>query len=475
MKKILSLTLILAILLTMSGCTNLVGKKSPLDPNTPVTIVVWHYYNGHIKEQFDKLVNEFNETIGIEQGIVVDAQSVGDVQMLAEKVFGAANKTIGSQPLPDIFAAYPDNAFRVHQISPLVDLSSYFSKEELSVYLPAFLEDSSFQGDEALRVLPIAKSTENLFINNTYWKPFAEKNNLSSDHLSTWEDVYQTAKLYYEQTGKSFLGIDGNANFILMSIMQTGSDPYVIKNGQNTFNLNPDTAKKIWDYFYIPYLHGYYVKTGRFSSDDAKTGTTIAYTGSTAGAAYFPKEIVHDDGKLEPIDALVLPYPSFKGDQPAAISQGAGMCINSTDTAHEYASAEFLKWFTSPKQNVNFAVSTGYFPVTKESINSEVLLSALTSLKGSSPVLEQTLNASLTMFDTYTLYNNKGFNGSYDMRVLLETQLKGKIDQDLIRLKKGIENGQSRSSLLEELTSDAAFQSWYDDLMQQSGAITSQN
>lgn len=468
MKKLLSLILILSLLVSLTACTGLAGKKNPLDPEKPVTIVVWHYYNGHIKEQFDSLVNEFNETIGIEKGIVVDAQSVGDVQKLAESVFNAANKTLGAQPMPDIFAAYPDNAFRVHQLSPLVDLRDYFSKEDLSKYLPAFLEDSSFEENDALYVLPIAKSTENLYINNTYWKVFAEKNKLNDSVLNTWEGVYNTAKLYHEQTGKSFLGIDGNANFILTSILQNGSEPYTTENGQTTFNLNPETAKKIWNYFYKPYLQGYYVKTGRFSSDDSKTGTTIAYTGSTAGAAYFPKEIVHSDGKLETIDALVLPYPYFEGGKPAAISQGAGMCISSTDLAHEYASAEFLKWFTASKQNLTFAVSTGYFPVSEEALNSDVLKGALTSLESNSPVLEKTMNASLYMFNHYTLYNNKAFSGSYDMRVLLENHLKNKVDLDLMTLKQETDAGRDRDAVLESLISDESFQIWYQDLSKQS-------
>lgn len=468
MKKLISLILILSLLAGLTGCSSFVGNKSPLDPNAPVTIVVWHYYNGHIKEQFDKLVNQFNETVGIEKGIVVDAQSVGDVQKLAESVFNAANKTLGSQPMPDIFAAYPDNAFRVHQITPLVDLSTYFSKDDLAKYFPAFLEDSSFVSSDALYVLPIAKSTENLFMNQTYWTTFAKKNNLDNSVLSTWEGVYDTAKLYYKQTGKSFLGIDGNANFMLASIVQNGFEPYTTKDGQTAFNLNPEIAKKIWDFYYKPYLLGYYVKTGRFSSDDSKTGTTIAYTGSTAGAAYFPKEIVHSDGRLEAIEALVLPYPSFKGDQPAAISQGAGMCISATDPAHEYASAEFLKWFTAPQQNVTFAVSTGYFPVTKEALQPEVLTTALSSLENTNPVLEQTMNASLHMFNNYKLYNNKAFSGSYDMRVLLESHLKGKIDQDLLTLKEAAATGKDQSQLKEAMLSEDAFEIWYQDLLQQS-------
>lgn len=473
MKKCLSIVLILALLFSLTGCSLPFAKKDPLDPSKPVTIVVWHYYNGHIKEKFDSLVNQFNETVGVERGIVVDAQSIGDVQKLADTVFESANKTIGSSPMPDIFAAYPDNAYRVHQITPLVDLNTYFSKEDTDLFYPGFLADAKFPEDDALRIIPVAKSTENLFVNNTVWEPFAKANQLKNEDLSTWEGLYQVAKFYHEKTGKSFLGIDGNANFMLMSSLQLGINPYDYKNGKTDFTMTKEVAHHIWDYFYKPYIEGYYVKTGRFSSDDAKTGTVLAYTGSTAGAAYFPKEIVHENSSSTAIDALVMPYPYFSKGKPYAISQGAGMCITVSDTPHEYASSVFLKWFTAPEQNLNFAVSTGYFPVSNDAIKPEVIKPALESLNLNSPVIEKTMNATLKMFSEYTLYNNSGFNGSFDMRVLLERHLKEKVDQDLLLLKDRIAKGDNKAEVVSSLISEASFEAWYSDLLSQSKDILS--
>ncbi|MEI3139617.1 MAG: hypothetical protein V8T31_08890 [Lachnospiraceae bacterium] len=31
-----------------------------LDPENPVTLTIWHYYNGAYQAAFDKLVEEFN-------------------------------------------------------------------------------------------------------------------------------------------------------------------------------------------------------------------------------------------------------------------------------------------------------------------------------------------------------------------------------------------------------------------------------
>ena len=94
-----------------------------------------------IKEKFDEIVSEFNETVGMEKGIVVDAQSQGDVDQLATSVQNSVNQAIGSSPMPDLFAAYPDTALTVHKIKGLVNLEQYFTQEELNEYRKEFLEE----------------------------------------------------------------------------------------------------------------------------------------------------------------------------------------------------------------------------------------------------------------------------------------------------------------------------------------------
>ncbi len=143
----------------------------------------------------------------MDMGIVVDAQSQGDVNQLAMAVYESANATIGAPPMPDIFAAYPDNAIRIHDVADLVPLETYFSQEELGMFREEFLEEGRFLADEKLYILPIAKSSENLYVNKTYWEQFAKDNNLQQDELATWEGLLRVAKLYYEKPAKVFLAL----------------------------------------------------------------------------------------------------------------------------------------------------------------------------------------------------------------------------------------------------------------------------
>ena len=64
-----------ALLMTASlaGCGEQGVKKYDklLDKDSPVVITIWHYYNGVQQTQFDEMVNEFNSTVGIDDGIIV--------------------------------------------------------------------------------------------------------------------------------------------------------------------------------------------------------------------------------------------------------------------------------------------------------------------------------------------------------------------------------------------------------------------
>ncbi len=462
---------LLILIMNISGCGLDQVDNGVLDPTKPVTIIVWHYYNGHIKDKFDSLVAEFNETVGVEKGIVVDAKSLGDVQQLADAVFDAANKTIGSQPLPDIFMTYADNAIRVNQVAELVNLEELFTEEELGRYRGEFLEEGRFGKDQKLRIVPIAKSTENLFVNKTFWNDFAKTADVDVEQLRTWEGLLDVAQLYYQQTGKAFLGIDANANYMLVASRQLGNEMYIYEGDRAKFNLTEEVARKIWQYYYVPYIKGYYQKIGRFSSDDAKTGSVLAYTGSTSGASYFPIEVTVHQNEIYQIEPMTLPYPYFKAGNLSAIQQGAGMCITRSDKAHELAASIFLKWLTEPEQNIEFAVSTGYFPVMNEALDKELLEEQIKKSDVSNKVINSMIKSAMSMFDTYTLYSSKPFEGSYDMRVLLENHLFNKVQRDLEVLEKRVLEGEDREAVIDTLTSESQFNQWHQQILKEASLI----
>ena len=62
---------LLTVLVLFSGCSNKKENTNEikLDPNNPVSLTIWHYYNGAQQAAFDELLQEFNATIGKQKGI----------------------------------------------------------------------------------------------------------------------------------------------------------------------------------------------------------------------------------------------------------------------------------------------------------------------------------------------------------------------------------------------------------------------
>lgn len=469
-----SLIFMLIMVSVITGCESVNGNMNPLDPDDPVTVTIWHYYNGHIMDNFDGLISEFNETEGMEKGIVVDAKSLGDVGRLADAVYASASSAIGSEEMPDIFAAYPDNAIRVHKLTGLVDMESYFSEDEITEYRNEFLREGMFLNEKNHYIIPVAKSSENLFVNKNNWQNFALEHGYSDENLRTWEGIIEVAEEYKQETGGGFLGIDAVANYMLVSCMQLGTEMFTYNDdGSANFNFDRDIARRIWDNYYVPYLKGYFIKTGRFSSDDAKTGKVLAYTGSTAGAAYFPTEVTFSQGNVLEIEPLVLPYPHFRDGIPVAMQQGAGMCITKSDYEHEYASAEFLKWFTSRDNNLRFAVSTGYFPVKNEVLNESSMLSTISSADTTNAAIKASITATNFMLSDYSLYSSIPFDGSFEIRNLLETSLNEKLSSDLEVIEIKVSEGIDRSTIVTGYCSQEEFEKWYENITKEAEAILS--
>lgn len=152
-----------AFTLTLAGCKD----KSPLDPGDPVSLTVWHYYNGSQQAAFDILVENFNDTAGREKGIYVQSYSQGSVSDLEAAVRDSINGKVGAADMPDIFSSYADTAYEVEQAGALANLSDYLDEEELGRYVDSYIEEGCIASDGTLRIFPTAKSTEIMMINKT--------------------------------------------------------------------------------------------------------------------------------------------------------------------------------------------------------------------------------------------------------------------------------------------------------------------
>lgn len=394
MKKFHSLLLALLMLisLTLSGCSS---DKSPLNKKNPTTISIWHNYGGEMQTAMTMLIDTFNATVGKEKGIIVRVDAVSSSSELTKNLEMILDETPGAPELPNIAISYPKTAIKFAEKNLLADLTTYFTKDKINLYVDEFIEEGKI-GD-ALYVFPVAKSTEVLFVNQTLFDRFSAATGVKIENLSTFEGICEVSVRYAQWCGKTFFTADSWFNLFSVAGQQMGDS--FIKDGK--LQTNSNTYKRLYSLLCDGVEKGGIRIYDGYSSDLSKTGEIVCSLGSTAGILYYGDSITYPDNTTEKVEYTILPYPTAEGGEKIAIQRGNGMMVKKATKAEEYACAVFLEWLTQPEQNMQFISNTGYLPVTKEAYNS-IVFGKMPEVKN--PNIAKLLAVAVEMHRDYKFY-----------------------------------------------------------------------
>lgn len=463
----------LAAAMLLSACGQ--GAKEPAAAE-PVRITVWHYYNGAQLQTFDALVEEFNATAGKDKGIVVESSSRGTVNDLALSVMSAANGEAGAEEIPNIFAAYSDTAYALDQLGYVAQLNEYMTEAELSAYVDSYIEEGRLSGED-LKIFPVAKSVEIMVLNKTDWAPFAAATGASYEDLATIEGVTAAAEAYYNWTdaqtpepndGKALFGRDAMANYFFSGSMQLGTELFQVTDGKVSLDFDQDVLRALWDNYYVPFVKGYFNASGRFRSDDLKTGNVLACVCSSSGATYLPDSVSISDSEEHPIELAILPCPQFQGGAAYAIQQGAGMVVTTRSDEEIAASVEFLKWFTEDGRNIRFSVGSGYLPVTDTASDMAAINASGLAV---TDVMEKVLTVSVDTVIGNRLYTPPAFTAGAEARSVLEYAMSDAAVRDRAAVVERLAAGEGLEEAAADFTSDEWFETWYAGVLSQLEAL----
>ena len=452
------------------GCAGCGGSAGPEVPAKVTDIMVWTYYNGDQLESFTSLVDQFNETVGAQKGIKVSTESQGSVNDLETSVMDSAEGKVGAAAVPNIFSAYADTAYALDRMGMVVDLAPYLTEEEKAQFVEGYLSEGDFGEDDSIKIFPVAKSTELLFLNDTDWQAFADATDVRYEDLATMEGLTAAAEKYYNWTdaqtaapddGKALFGRDAMANYMLVGAQQLGDTIFAVKDGRMTVNFERDVARRLWDNYYVPFVRGWFAATGRFRSDDIKTGNVLAYVGSCSSATFFPTKVTNDANQSHEISLKTLPAPQFEGGEAVAVQQGAGMVVTAAKEEEVEASVEFLKWFVRAENNIAFSVGSGYLPVTRKANDMQEILASGLTLDDN---MQQTLAVAVDTVNGNRLYTPHAFAGSNSARKVLEYGLSDLAAADRETVVQRIAEGRSAAEAEAEFLTDEYFEAWYQDI-----------
>ncbi len=444
MKKLLYLFLIeLMLCLVLAGCSG----KTMLDPDDPVTLTIWHVYGSQTSSPMNDMIDEFNRTSGKDMGIFVKVEMVTDSDEIDNVLAANLNEEPGAYELPDLFVAYPRIVEKFGD-DALLDFSVHFSKEELSAYRSDFLAEGYF--GEKLFMLPIAKSSELIFVNKTIFDRFSTDTGITADCFNHVETLMAACNAYYDWSqGQTMFQIDDFYHYFLANM--TGLNSEFVIDGK--INFDSDAFERVFTPIAEAAIYGSLCVGDGYASDRWKTGEIIGSAGSTAGILYMRDYVTYYDNTTEDIETLVLPYPCLEGSKATVVQRGGGLfAVKNEDERKNQAAVIFAKWLTEKEHNIAFVTNAGYLPVTNQALQS--LFTNISSVENEkyrmlySAVNEQYENG-------YQFCFLPIFDGALDMQKNFEKLIKSTLSNAHQEYIRRIQNGENRDTVMEELTASA--------------------
>lgn len=364
MKKTFSLLLMLSLLLcSLVACGS---NDTLLDPDDPVTLTMWHTYGEQAESPMNQQIEEFNQTVGKEKGIVINVTNTSSATYIGQKLLDAQANKAGALDMPDLFFCHASNA-RDLGVANLLDWKDVFSENELNAYVRDFIDDG--MTDDALSVLPVSKSTHLLFVAGGVFDSFAAETGVSYDDLSTWDGFFEVAEKYYVWSGGSpFAAIDYLTRCVELNAISKGAADFYTENGwyDTTNQILMDSFRQ----FASSIAKGHIVVSDLYANTQMMTGQVIAGIGSSASILYYNDRITYPDNTSIDMDLHILTLPQAgNGTKNYATQAGIGLCAYKTTDQKAEAAKIFAAWLNEENRNLDFVAETGYMPVLNSSFN----------------------------------------------------------------------------------------------------------
>lgn len=334
MKKHLFLVVLAAAML-LSGC----AKKS----KGPVTVEIWHTYNGTQQEYLVNAAEKFNQS----QSDYVVKVLAQDYSGFADTVYNAVANGIG----PSIIFNYGSTAVSYAKEGLAVDISKYIKEDikkgdstmqDMIDSLPSSMQtDVKGFEDGGIYYLPGCTTGPVFFYNKTLF------DELGLVPPKDWKELEQVCKTIYEKKGIAGYHADGLVDNIQTMIMQSGMGYIDIENKKVLFG--GEKMEKIYQWYADCCKKGYFEfnTVGKYSSEDLAAGIIASFSGSCVNDQYV--KMINGE------ELGIAPWISSSNgvDFYTAWNRGPIFLKRADDV--DKGAYEFVKFFLSPSMNSGWA------------------------------------------------------------------------------------------------------------------------
>ena len=350
-----------AMLLAAALCWGSPQEESvlqDLDP-TGVEITYWHQFTRHQQETLEALVEEFNSTN--QWNIKVTPEFGGRYDDLYNKMVTA----IAADSVPDLVAAYQNEAAAYQVSGALVDINDYIDDpqwglgEERSDYFEGFLQqDVNAQFDGARLGFPPNRSLELLYYNIDWLEQMG-----FSGSPKNWDEFYQMCGKATDPAENQYgYAINTGASNVFAQVISRGGE--VARADGSGYTYNTRQMKDSMAFMKKLYEQGFSRKIAeRYGEQNDFANWKVLFTmSSTAGLPYYAGSVEKGEQGSFEWSVAAVPHTTAR---PALDIYGASVSISKSTPRRQLAAWLLVKYLTQPGPQAKWVEATNYFPVRK--------------------------------------------------------------------------------------------------------------
>ena len=332
-------------------------------------ITFWHSMGGSGGDAINYLVDKFNSEN--EYGITVTAEYQGSYDDALTKLKSAQLGNMGADLVQvyEIGTRFMIDSGWIVPMQELIDADGW-DVSKLEENIAAY-----YTIDNKLYSMPFNTSTPILYYN----KNILDKAGITEDNIPTsFDQIEAIGDQILNDGGATTVFALGNYGWFFEQLICKQQLNYVDGgNGRESvatkvgFDSN-GAALKIVNAWHSLNEKGFAPNLGRGTSDaqaDFCAGNAAFYTGSTASL----KQILTDVNGAFEVGTAYFPAASSEDKGGVSIGGASLWALNNNDAVKQKATWEFVKFLVSPESQAYWNVQTGYFPVTVDAYDEQVL------------------------------------------------------------------------------------------------------
>lgn len=437
----------------------------------------WHSYTGKQAEALSALVTKYNERYGKERNVRVSAIFRGTERELANHLINDRTKD-----LPNIIQADGNGAYTAYLSSKIVCAEDYLSDSALGGYIDGFLDAGRFNASSGVYLFPIYSEEGMLYVNTAALDTFSGNYpDIGIRNLSTWDGLYEAAEKYYywtdsltedeENDGKPFFSVSDTGMFIVALTKQYASP--IIQPGSRGINIviNPNTLRRIWDFYYSGVVRGYIVPASPDTpSMIIENSGVVCITASTKDARYMPVKYVSPEGIMEDTVMAAYSYPFVDNNKNSVIPvKIRGVAVTDKGERENLESFLFLDWLCSERETYKFCVEQGSIPVKYNLLSDSSIIYEIYDFANES---RREKNEPVVYAEAYRqayasdIYCPVSFSGCADFLKELSKMLEDTAISGRYRVFDLMDEGMSYAEAVAAADTDEEFENWINKLEQ---------